>query len=79
MGDTTIDGAGAAYRFDGVYTDVTAVPEPSSVALLMAGLGLLGTAARRRAKAPDAGTGARPAPYPTGLRPLFSCPREAHA
>ncbi|MFL6699084.1 MAG: beta strand repeat-containing protein [Vitreoscilla sp.] len=54
MGDTTIDGAAAAYRFDGVYTDVTAVPEPSNVALLLAGLGLLGTAARRRTKAPDA-------------------------
>ena len=54
MGDTTVDGAGAAYRFDGVYTDVTAVPEPANAALLLAGLGLLGAAARRRAQAPRA-------------------------
>ena len=54
MGDTTIDGAAAEYRFDGVYTDVTAVPEPANVALLLAGLGLLGVAARRRKQAPDA-------------------------
>ncbi len=48
MGDTTIDGAAASYRFDGQYTDVTAVPEPANLALLLAGLGLLGVAARRR-------------------------------
>ena len=54
MGDTSIDGAAAAYRFDGVYTDVTAVPEPANVALLLAGLGLLGAAARRRKQSPDA-------------------------
>ena len=48
MADTTIDGAAAEYRFDGTYTDVTAVPEPANVALLLAGLGLLGVAARRR-------------------------------
>ena len=32
---------------DGACTDVTAVPEPANVALLLAGLGLLGGAARR--------------------------------
>ncbi len=54
MSDTTIDHLAATYRFDGVYTDVTAVPEPASVALLLAGLGLLGIAARRRTPAPHA-------------------------
>ena len=54
MGDTTIDGAAAEVRFDGTYTDVTAVPEPANVALLLAGLGLLGAAARRRQQAPHA-------------------------
>ncbi len=48
MGDTTIDGVAALYSFDGHYTDVTAVPEPANVALLLAGLGLLGFTARRR-------------------------------
>ena len=51
MGDTTIDSLGASYRFDGVYTDVTAVPEPANMALLLAGLGLVGVAARRRKQA----------------------------
>ena len=54
MGDTTIDGAATEVRFDGVYTDVTAVPEPANVALLLAGLGLLGAAARRRKQSLDA-------------------------
>ena len=54
MGDTTIDGARAEVRFDGTYTDVTAVPEPANVALLLAGLGVLGAAARRRNQAPRA-------------------------
>jgi autotransporter-associated beta strand protein len=48
MGGTTVDGAAASWRFDGVYTDVTAVPEPANAALLLAGLGLLGVAARRK-------------------------------
>ena len=54
MGGTTIDSLAASYRFDGVYTDVTAVPEASNVALLLAGLGLVGVAARRRRQAVNA-------------------------
>ena len=54
MSDTTVDGLGARVRFDGVYTDVTAVPEPADVALLLAGLGLVGVVARRRKQALDA-------------------------
>ncbi|MBW8756377.1 MAG: PEP-CTERM sorting domain-containing protein [Burkholderiales bacterium] len=54
MSDTTIDGLGTRISFDGTYTDVTAVPEPSSLALLLAGLGLVGVAARRRRQAPGA-------------------------
>jgi hypothetical protein len=52
MSATTIDGYAVSYSFDGAYTDVTAaVPEPANVALLLAGLGLLGAAKRRRQKA----------------------------
>jgi hypothetical protein len=54
MGDTTIDGLAVSYRFDGAWTDVTAVPEPANVALLLAGLGLVGFAARRRPQVPNA-------------------------
>jgi hypothetical protein len=45
---TTIDGHAATFRFDGGYTNIAAVPEPESYALFLAGLGLLGTIARRR-------------------------------
>ena len=54
MSDTTVDGLGASVRFDGVYTDVTAVPEPANLALLLAGLGLVGVSVRRRKQALDA-------------------------
>lgn len=49
IGMTSINGQGARFRFDGVYTDVAAaVPEPSTYAMLFAGLGLIGAIARRR-------------------------------
>jgi hypothetical protein len=44
----TINGLAATYHFDGSYTDVTAVPEPASIALLLAGLGLIAGVVRRR-------------------------------
>ncbi len=44
----TINGQSATYHFDGIYTDVTAVPEPQSVVLLLAGLGLICAMVRRR-------------------------------
>ncbi|MEP6504047.1 MAG: PEP-CTERM sorting domain-containing protein [Betaproteobacteria bacterium] len=48
MAGTTIDSLAATYRFDGTWTDVTAVPEPANLALFLAGLGLTGVVARRR-------------------------------
>jgi hypothetical protein len=50
----TIDGLAARYHFDGVYTDVTAVPEPANAAMLLTGLGLLVVIARRRLPAATA-------------------------
>jgi PEP-CTERM motif len=56
---TSIDGAAASYRFDGVYTDVTgsavvAVSEPETYAMLLAGVALLGAATRRPRRRPAA-------------------------
>jgi autotransporter-associated beta strand protein len=48
LGATTINGMAARYHFDGAYTDVTAVPEPDTLAMLLAGVGLIGTVTRRR-------------------------------
>lgn len=45
---TTVNGVAATMRFDGVYTDVSAVPEPESLAMLLAGMGLVVGAVRRR-------------------------------
>jgi hypothetical protein len=54
LGETTIDSVAATYRFDGTYTDVTAIPEPANLALFLAGLGLIGVVARRRKQAEPA-------------------------
>jgi hypothetical protein len=48
MAGTTVNGMAATYRFDGTYTGVAAVPEPETYAMLLAGLGLMGTIVRRR-------------------------------
>ena len=55
MSETTIDGLKTSVSFENGYTDVTAaVPEPANVALLLAGLGVMGFVARRRKVAPHA-------------------------
>ncbi|NGZ88587.1 beta strand repeat-containing protein [Duganella aceris] len=55
VGATHIDGLAARYSFDGTYTSITAVPEPTTYAMLFAGLGLVAAIARRRAgKSPAA-------------------------
>ncbi|WUR14550.1 PEP-CTERM sorting domain-containing protein [[Empedobacter] haloabium] len=47
---TTVDHMAVTYSFDGLYTNVQAVPEPSALALLLGGFGVLGLFARRRAR-----------------------------
>jgi len=48
LGDTTIDGQKAGFRFDGTFTDVAPVPIPPTVVLFFSGLGLLAATRRRR-------------------------------
>jgi hypothetical protein len=48
IGATRIDGHAAGYYFDGAYTDVVAVSEPASYAVLLEGLGLLALITRCR-------------------------------
>lgn len=42
-----LEGSGSYYAYDDLSFNVTAVPEPESYALLLAGLGLLGVVSRR--------------------------------
>ena len=48
MRATTVDAMAVTYSFDGIYTNVQAVPEPGMAAMLLGGLGVLAYAARRR-------------------------------
>lgn len=49
MAGSTVNGLATRYSFNGVYTEVSAVPEPQSLALMLAGLGIVAWVARRRA------------------------------
>ena len=46
-----MNGLAAAFSFDGLYTDVKAVPVPAAFGLLMSAMGLLSVFRRRRATA----------------------------
>jgi PEP-CTERM motif len=48
LADVTIDGRAATFRFDGVFTDVSAVPEPSSIMMMLLGLVVIGLFVTRR-------------------------------
>lgn len=54
MHATTIDSTAVTFSFDGTYTNVTAVPEPANIAMLIGGLGILAAFARRRKAATTA-------------------------
>lgn len=48
MRATTVDAMAVTYSFDGTYTNVQAVPEPATAAMLLGGLAVLTGVARRR-------------------------------
>ncbi|MBR0565909.1 PEP-CTERM sorting domain-containing protein [Azoarcus sp. L1K30] len=47
IANTTINGRAAAFWFDGIYTDVGAVPEPGTLSMLFMGIMLLGATTLR--------------------------------
>ncbi len=53
LAGTTIDGLAATFSFDGTYTNVSAVPIPGALALLLSGVGLFGVGRRRTMKTVD--------------------------
>ncbi|MGD9842222.1 MAG: PEP-CTERM sorting domain-containing protein [Steroidobacteraceae bacterium] len=48
LNGTSINGLTAALNFDGTYTNVSAVPIPAALWLLLSGVGMLGTVVRRK-------------------------------
>ena len=49
VAQTTINGLAAYIYFDGLYTNVQAVPVPAAFGLLMSAIGMFGAFRRRRA------------------------------